>query len=105
MPRHAGTGGQPPDPALLIMASLAAGPKHGYAITADVASFAGVRLGPGTLYAAITRLEDLGLIEALAPEDRRRPYALTDAGRELLRTQLAALERIASTGLDRLAIR
>src|SRR5450432_303712 len=85
------------------MASLAAGPRHGYAIIRDVASFADVRLWSGTLYAAITRLEDLGLIEALAPEDRRRPYALTDAGRDLLRKQLVALDRIASTGLDRLA--
>ena len=50
MPRHGGTGGQPPDPALLIMASLAAGPRHGYAVTRDVVSFAGVRLGSGTVW-------------------------------------------------------
>ena len=41
----------------------------------DVASFAGVRLGPGTLYGALTRLEEDGLVEALPLEGRRRPTA------------------------------
>ena len=61
------------DPGLLVLTSLADGPKHGYAITADVEEFAGVRLGPGTLYGALARLESKGLIEALPAEDRRRP--------------------------------
>ena len=102
MPRHPDT--QTPDPGLLILASLASGPKHGYAITQDVRAFAGVALGPGTLYGAITRLEARGLIEAVESTDRRRPYRLTGAGRESLQGQLSVLERLTSTALGRLAI-
>ena len=46
------------DPTLLVLASLAEGDKHGYAMMEDIERFAGVRLGPGTLYGAITRLEE-----------------------------------------------
>jgi DNA-binding PadR family transcriptional regulator len=91
------------DPSLLIMTSLAEGPKHGYAITLDVYEVAGVKLGPGTLYGAIARLEQRGLIEPLAAEDRRRPYRLTGSGVTALREQLIAQERVASVGLRRLA--
>ena len=95
---------QPPDPGLLILASLSSGPKHGYAITQDVATFAGVALGPGTLYGAIGRLEERGLIEALESADRRRPYRLTGAGREALEMHLSVLDRLTSTTLGRLAV-
>ena len=91
------------DPSLLIMASLAEGAKHGYAITRDVHEIAGVTLGPGTLYGAIARLEERGLIEPLEADDRRRPYRLTRSGAELLREQLTAQERVASVGLRRLS--
>jgi DNA-binding PadR family transcriptional regulator len=101
VPRHPDA--QTPDPGLLILASLASGPKHGYAITQDVRGFAGIALGPGTLYGAITRLEGRGLIEAVESTDRRRPYRLTGDGREVLRSQLSVLERLTSTGLGRLA--
>ena len=101
MPRHPDT--QSPDPGLLILASLASGPKHGYAITQDVLAFAGVALGPGTLYGAIGRLEGRGLIEPVESIDRRRPYRLTDDGRLVLRSQLSVLERLTSTALGRLA--
>ena len=86
------------------MASLAGGSKHGYAITRDVEELAGVRLGPGTLYGALARLEERGLIEPLPGEDRRRPYRLTGAGATSLQEQLTALERVARTGLQRLAL-
>ncbi len=58
------------DPPILILASLAGGPKHGYAIMEDIESFAGVHLGPGTLYGAIARLEMQGFIEAMPAEER-----------------------------------
>jgi DNA-binding PadR family transcriptional regulator len=103
MPRHPGPRGRPPDPGLLILASLADGPKHGYAMIEDIARLAGARLGPGTLYGALARLEGHGLIEALAAEERRRPYRLTPHGREVLRTQLDSLRQLAETGLQRLA--
>jgi DNA-binding PadR family transcriptional regulator len=92
------------DPGLLVLASLAGGPKHGYAITRDVEEMAGVRLGPGTLYGALSRLEAKGLIEALPAEERRRPYRLTGAGSAALAEQLRALERVTRSGLDRLRV-
>lgn len=84
------------------MASLAEGPKHGYAITRDVQEIAGVKLGPGTLYGALARLEERGLIEPLSSDDRRRPYRLTGSGADALREQLTEQERVARIGLRRL---
>src|SRR5260221_7933850 len=68
------------DAGLLILASLAAGPKHGYAMLEDIEEMAGVRMGPGTLYTTLARLQQRGWIEALPAEDTRRPYRLTGAG-------------------------
>jgi DNA-binding PadR family transcriptional regulator len=90
-------------PATLILSSLAGGPKHGYALTKDIEAFAGLRLAPGTLYEALTRLEGNGLIEALPPADRRRPYQLTAPGAAVLSQHLADQRRIAEIGLRRLA--
>lgn len=91
------------EPGLLIMISLADGDKHGYAMMADIEQTCGVRVGPGTLYGALARLETRGWIESLPAEERRRPYRLTTAGVTFLREQLAGLERLATTGLGRLA--
>jgi DNA-binding PadR family transcriptional regulator len=90
------------DPALLILASLADGDKHGYGMMEDIDRFAGVRLGPGTLYGAITRLEECGWIRALNAEDRRRPYCLTASGRLYLEEQMTAMNQVAKTALRRL---
>ena len=65
------------DPTLLVLSSLADFDKHGYAMMEDIEAFAGVRLGPGTLYGAITRLVESGWIRPLGSKDRRRPYRLT----------------------------
>lgn len=89
-------------PATLILSSLADGPKHGYALTKDVETFAGVRLAPGTLYEALSRLEGQGFIEALAAEDRRKPYQLTATGAAALRAHLDDQRRVAEVGLKRL---
>ncbi len=91
------------EPALLILVSLAEGPKHGYAITEDIAVFADVRFGPGSLYGAIARLESRGLIEALESEDRRNPYRLTALGEKALRTRLASMQAVTRIGQRRLA--
>ena len=90
------------EPALLILVSLSDGPKHGYAIMADVEAGTGRPMGPGTLYAALARLEERGLIEALPPVDRRRPYRLTAIGETVLGEQLQELAAFAQTGLRRL---
>jgi DNA-binding PadR family transcriptional regulator len=90
------------DPNLLVLVSLAAGPRHGHAIMLDVRAFADVRLGPGTLYGAISRLEADELIVAMPPEGRRRPYRLTQRGRAALAERLSGLDRAIRAGLGRL---
>jgi len=90
------------DPTLLVLASLAEGEKHGYAMMDDIRRFAGVRLGPGTLYGAITRLEERGWIRGLESDDRRRPYAITGAGKRYLEEQLATLDQVVKTAIGRL---
>jgi DNA-binding PadR family transcriptional regulator len=65
----------------------------------------GVRLGPGTLYQAIDRLQQQGLIEGLPSTDRRRPYQITPAGVKELQAQLESMQRLTATGLQRLATR
>jgi len=90
-------------PATLILSSLAEGSKHGYALTKDIERFADVRLAPGTLYEALSRLEGQGLIRSVESDDRRRPYELTALGADALRGHLAAQRRIADVGLRRLA--
>jgi DNA-binding PadR family transcriptional regulator len=104
MPRYPSERGQPPEPGLLILTSLAEGPKHGYAMIDDISRFARVRMGPATLYGALARLEGRGLIEPLPEEDRRRPYRLTALGREVLTEQLASIQQLAEAGLRRLQV-
>lgn len=87
------------------MISLAAGPKHGHAMLLDVEAFAGRRLGPGTLYGALSRLEQDGLVEALPLAGRRRPYRLTREGRAELRRRLGGLAVAVRIGRQRLATR
>ena len=59
-------------------------------------------LGPGTLYAALSRLEKQGFVEALPEDDRRRPYRITAAGRAALQERLVTMRRFAVSGLARL---
>ena len=91
------------DPPLLVLASLAGGPKHGHAMIEDIAGICGTRLGPGTLYGAITRLEKLGWIEPLPPEERRRPYRITGEGLRVFRARMTTLQQFTQSGLGRLA--
>lgn len=90
------------DPSLLVLASLAGGDKHGYAMMEDIQEFAGVRLGPGTLYGAIARLEQQKWIRPVPSSDRRQPYRLTAAGQAALESHLSELDRIVHTALRRL---
>ena len=90
------------DPSVLILASLAGGEKHGYAMMEDIQTTAGVHLGAGTLYGAITRLDQYGLIEALPVDERRRPYRLTLQGVAFLRQYLTSLNEFVALGLGRL---
>ena len=90
------------DPPLLILTSLAGGPEHGHSLIRDIEGFAGVRLGPGTLYGAITRLEERGLIEPIPSDSRRRPYRLTAAGSAALAETVGELRRLVDVGTARL---
>jgi DNA-binding PadR family transcriptional regulator len=90
------------DPPLLVLASLASGPKHGHAMIEDIASLCGTRLGPGTLYGAIARLEQLGWIKPLPAEERRQPYRITAEGQRVLHAKLTTLHKFAKIGLGRL---
>jgi DNA-binding PadR family transcriptional regulator len=91
------------DRSILVLTSLASGPKHGYALIRDIEDFSGVKMGPGTLYGCVAKLERAGLIEALPPEDRRRPFRITAAGATALRERLVESARISTVGLARLA--
>jgi DNA-binding PadR family transcriptional regulator len=90
------------DPTILILASLAEGDKHGYAIMEDILAFAGIRLGPGTLYGAIARMEERGWIRAVKSEARRQPYRITAEGSAELKRQLALFGQVVRTGNRRL---
>ena len=92
------------DPTLLVLSSLAGGDKHGYAMMEDIETFSGQRLGPGTLYGAIGRLEQQGWIEPLPVEERRQPYRITAEGVRVLRAKLTTLQRFAKSGLKRLEL-
>jgi DNA-binding PadR family transcriptional regulator len=89
------------DPTILVLSSLAEGDKHGYAMMQDIEAFAGLKLGPGTLYGAITRLEEHGWIRPAGARSRRQPYTITASGREHLQQELASLQQIVKTGLSR----
>ena len=90
------------DPTILVLASLADGEKHGYAMMEDIHRFAGVRLGPGTLYGAITRMEERGWIKPVPSNDRRQPYCLTAAGKRALEEQVGAIDQVVKTAQRRL---
>ena len=73
MPKHLPELGRFSDPAMLILSSLAGGPKHGYAMMEDILEFSGTRLEPGTLYGAIGRLEQRGWIEPIGQRGSTPP--------------------------------
>ena len=95
---------RPNDPPVLLLTSLASGPKHGYALSKDVEEFAGVTLSPGTLYGALTRLEEQGLIEPVASQERRRPYRITASGVVTLREATNEMRHLANVSATRLRL-
>ena len=75
-------------------------PVHGYALMQKVGAMSEgtVRIGPGTLYGAFSKLQQEGLVKLAKEEDRRKCYALTDKGRELLTEQIRRLEIMSRNG-------
>lgn len=92
------------DAQILVLCALAEGPLHGYAINAAIEQFAGERLGPGSLYGALARLEAKRLIEAMDGVGRQRPVRLTPQGAALLERELRAMAEVSRTGLRRLGV-
>jgi DNA-binding PadR family transcriptional regulator len=92
---------------LHVLLAIDAGECHGYAIMrhAEESSGGSVRLGPGTLYGTLQRLLAQGLLAEVAGGDaedpRRRPYALTPLGREVLTAELDRLERVVAAAKSR----
>ncbi|MER7273992.1 PadR family transcriptional regulator [Dactylosporangium sp. CA-052675] len=91
------------DAQMVVLTVLADGPRHGYAINTAIEELTGRRLGPGSLYGALSRLEARGLIEPVTGDadgqDRQRTMRITDAGRTSLRAELEQLARVARAGL------
>ncbi|WP_410586720.1 PadR family transcriptional regulator [Amycolatopsis sp. lyj-23] len=92
------------DAQTLVLCALADGQLHGYAINSAIEQLTGERLGVGSLYGALARLEAKGLVESLAEQGRQRPVRLTDRGREVLERELRAMARVADAGLRRLGV-
>lgn len=98
------------EPSFLILTALAAGPQHGYGVLKDVETLSGgaVVLRVGTLYGALDRLADEGLVELdreeVVDSRLRRYYRLTDDGRARLEAEAARTRRQADAALRRLRV-
>ncbi|MGF1429057.1 PadR family transcriptional regulator [Kitasatospora sp. LaBMicrA B282] len=90
------------DAQTLVLCVLAGGPLHGYAINTAIEELVGERLGPGSLYGALTRLEAKELVEPAPGQGRQRPMRLTPKGRQVLEQELRSMAKVASTGLRNL---
>lgn len=97
------------EPTVLLLTALADSPKHGYALMQEVETISSgrVRLRTGTLYGALDRLLQQGLIliesEEVVEGRMRRTYALSDAGREVLAAEAEVLRATAEEARRRLA--
>lgn len=95
---------QAQDAQTLVLCALAEGPLHGYAINTAIEQLTGQRLGPGSLYGALTRLEAKQLIEPVGTTGRQHPVRLTPHGREVLERELRSMAQVAAAGLKRLGV-
>ncbi len=79
-------------------------PRHGYGVMQKVEEMTHgtVDIGPGTLYGALSKLEQEDLIEMVRVEERRKLYVLTEKGRSVLKCQVDRLEMM--TGNARLML-
>ncbi|BCJ26806.1 PadR family transcriptional regulator [Actinocatenispora sera] len=91
------------DAQMLVLTVLADRPLHGYAINAAIEQLTGSRLGPGSLYGALSRLEARELIQPVEgageSAERHRTMQITGAGREVLRAELQQMARVSAAGL------
>jgi len=75
-------------------------PLHGYGVMQKVEAMSEgtIKLGPGTLYGAVSTLESEGLIVKVGEADRRKTYALTDKGRQVLKEHLRRVALMVTNG-------
>lgn len=96
------------DAQMLVLTVLADGPLHGYAINTAIGELTGRKLGPGSLYGALSRLEGRELIrpadEADDARERHRTVQITEAGRDVLRVELQQMARVSAAGLRALGV-
>lgn len=94
------------DAQMLVLTVLADRPLHGYAINTAIEELTGRRLGPGSLYGALSRLEARELIQPAdeTAGERHRTMRITDAGRATLRAELEQMARVSQAGLRALGI-
>jgi DNA-binding PadR family transcriptional regulator len=95
------------EPVLLILTSLAAHPRHGYALIKDIEllSSGRVRMSTGTLFGALRRLLEDGWIERFEQEDtarQKQSYQLTGVGRRQLQAELERMKELTRAGFARL---
>ena len=95
------------EPVLLILTSLAAHPRHGYALIKDIEllSSGRVRMSTGTLFGALRRLLEDGWIERFEQEDtarQKQAYRLTTAGIRQLHLELERMKQLTRAGFARL---
>ena len=83
--------------------SLAESARHGYSVMQDIEQFSGIKLGPGTLYTAITRLVEKGMIRPEPAANRQRPYRITKTGLAALAEEVKKMRRIVNVGARRLS--
>jgi DNA-binding PadR family transcriptional regulator len=85
---------------LQVLVTLANEPLHGYAVVKEVREATEGRINPGTgtFYSAIHRMSDAGVIEEIDPpsngDTRRRYYAISEFGREVLEAEAERLDRV-----------
>jgi DNA-binding PadR family transcriptional regulator len=90
------------EPTFFILLSIADEQKHGYAILQDVETLSGgkIKLSNGTLYGALTRLQDQGLIERVPSREPalsgkpRKDYRLTETGLHILKAEIDRMEAL-----------
>lgn len=97
------------EPVLLILTSLAAHPRHGYALIKDIEllSTGRVRMSTGTLFGALRRLLEDGWIERFEQDDtsrQKQAYRLTVSGRKQLEWELDRMKQLARAGFARLRL-
>ena len=71
-------------------------PMHGYAIVQKVDSLTDgvVRIGAGTLYGSLSKMEKDGLIRFVDEQDKRKIYQITDFGSDVLALEKKRIERM-----------